>query len=216
MKVVITGTTNGLGKELARLYSGNMPLAINRNTSKVDPEIICDLSDYQSVRTSAELLLKSVSDSGDVLFILNAAIYGEDETVSDVSPKVLSEVVYTNVFSQLTLVERLLTSGVHVRLAAVSSGMGSISMVPETYHYAYCASKATLNLSVRLMKAQYSGKLDYLLIEPGWMRTRMGGNNAAEDPKDVAINIKTAIEEPMNWNNPNGILDVNTKQIEPW
>jgi NAD(P)-dependent dehydrogenase (short-subunit alcohol dehydrogenase family) len=216
MTTIITGTTQGLGQQLQTLLVAELGevMTINRRSTNNPNELLCDVSSKQAVEETKELLLQKTTDQ-EVLFVLNAAIYGDDETVSDIEPESLGTLIYANVFGQLTLVEALLQADKTVRLAAVSSGMGSASLAPEPYHYAYSASKAALDLSIRLMSKQYQN-LSYLIIDPGWMRTRMGGAGATEDPKDVAQNFLRAIHDPHKWNNPTGMLEINTGKIVGW
>ncbi len=206
MQSVITGTSQGLGAQLVKVLApkADQLISINRRPAGNEPEILCDLASRDEVlRASNELRAKLIQ--GDVLFVLNAGEYGEDETLSDVTPETLGQLMYTNVFGQLALVESLLKSGHKVRLVALSSSMGSISSSDEPYHYAYSASKAALNLCVRLLRHQYK-TLDYLLINPGWMKTRMGGDSAPVDPADTAAFIIAAIDDPARWNNSNGMV----------
>jgi len=216
MTTIITGTTQGLGQQLQTILVSELGevITINRRSTDNPNELLCDLSSKEAVEKTKDALLQKVTDQ-EVLFVLNAATYGDDETVSDIEPSVLGKLLYGNVFGQLSLVETLLQAGKTVRLAAVSSGMGSASLAPEPYHYAYSASKAALDLSIRLMSKQYQN-LSYLIIDPGWMQTRMGGAGATENPKDVAQNFLRAVKDESKWNNSSGMLEVNTDEIIGW
>lgn len=216
MKIVITGTTQGLGAQLSRVLSGSELIVINRRASGTTHEIIGDLSSEADVKRISNKLEGMTADTQELSFILNAAMYGEDETISDVTPDAVGELLYVNVFSQLSLVEYLITRGMTIKLVAISSQMGSIGMSPEPYHYAYSVSKAALNLAVRLLSKQYKGKLDYLIINPGWMPTQMGGDEAPDDPAMVARRIVEAMRGKGNWNNSQGMLEVNTGAVNPW
>lgn len=213
MDTVITGTSNGLGKELRKLFEGKV-IVINRTPTKASNEIICDLSMPKDIQKAKEKL-STLLISSNVLFILNAGIYGEDEDISDITTEGLSKVIYTNVFSQLNFIEYLLKEGRKVKLIAISSQMASIKFALEPYHYVYGVSKAGLNLSIRLLKKEY-GTLDYFIVDPGWMRTRMGGDNATDDPTDVAMRILEESRKESNWNRDDGMVEVNKKQIVPW
>jgi|SRR5581483_6494959 len=216
MKTIITGTTQGLGLELAKLLADKEPIVINRRPTGLNEELIGDLSRKSDVEKLSQSLSEAIATQEEVTLVLNAALYGDDEAVSDVTAEALGELMYVNVFSQLSLVEALINKGIKVKLMAVSSQMGSISMAPEPYHYAYSVSKAALNLSVRLMKTQYDDKLDYLLVDPGWMATQMGGDDAPDKPEVVAANIIKAMADESNWNNSHGMLKVNTGDINTW
>ena len=216
MATIITGTTQGLGSKLAPLLleKDAGAIVVNRRRSGQANELIYDLASKPAVDTlKSELVGRTTDDK--VLFVLNAAVYGDDETVSDITPESAGNILYTNVFSQLALVEALLQADKSVRLAAVSSSMGSIGTAPEPYHYAYGSSKAALNLGIRLMSKQYNN-LSYLIIDPGWMQTQMGGEGATEDPATVARLFMNAIFEGSHWNNASGMLDITTGNTIIW
>jgi NAD(P)-dependent dehydrogenase (short-subunit alcohol dehydrogenase family) len=216
MLSIITGTSQGLGKELAEeLKESYDIIVINRTATNIPNEIICDLSDKTSVENALDILITKLTSEKEILFVLNAGDYGEDKTVNDIDPTVLGKLVYTNVFSQLAIVEKLLTNGIKVRLIAISSPMGSVSLAPESYHYAYSLSKAGLNLSIRLLHREFKN-LDYFIVDPGWIKTRMGGDSAPEDPLQVAKNTVTAMKDSTNWNRSDGMVGVNSQDIVRW
>lgn len=216
MITIITGTSQGLGKELARQYEQADSLILLNRTKTAHPhEIAVDFANQESVKKATDVLRTKLGAAKEVLFILNAAVYGNDEKIADVTPAELGTLLYTNVFSQLSIVENLLESVVRVRLIAISSSMASITEAADPTHFAYSGSKATLNLCIRLLRQAYP-QLDYLIIDPGWMKTRMGGEDAPDDPKQVAANIVSAAQDDHNWNSPDGMYEVNTRQIVSW
>jgi NAD(P)-dependent dehydrogenase (short-subunit alcohol dehydrogenase family) len=213
---VITGTSQGLGKELAKqLENQNDLIVINRTATNVPNEILCDLGDKTAVEKALDTLTTQLGSNQEILFILNAGEYGDDVTISDISPSALGRLVYVNVFSQLAMVERFLKNGIKVRLVAISSFMASISRASESYHYVYSVSKVGLNLSIRLLHKQFND-LDYLIIDPGWVKTRMGGDTAPEDPSQVAKKIVRAMKDSTNWNRSDGMVEVNHQEITEW
>jgi NAD(P)-dependent dehydrogenase (short-subunit alcohol dehydrogenase family) len=212
---IITGTTQGLGKELAECLAGECQVVcVNRRKSGAKSEIICDLSDKASVERATTELLDLLSEAQQVDFFLNAASYGDDVLVSDLGAVDLGRLLYLNVFAQLSLVEVLRKAKMKLRLVAISSSMGSVELAPEPYHFAYSASKAALNLSIRLLERRDG--LSYLIVDPGWMKTQMGGPGATNDPGEVAQGIIKLMDKPESWNRSDGMIEVSTGRIIPW
>ena len=64
-------------------------------------------------------------------------------------------------------------------VVAISSHMGCISDIASPNDYAYRSSKAALNASFRGLAYELGQRqIGVLLLHPGWVRTRMGGDSA--------------------------------------
>ena len=64
-------------------------------------------------------------------------------------------------------------------VAMISSLMGSIDDCRSGRSYAYRASKTALNmLSVAMKKESLEDNISFLILHPGWVKTRMGGEHA--------------------------------------
>jgi NAD(P)-dependent dehydrogenase (short-subunit alcohol dehydrogenase family) len=70
--------------------------------------------------------------------------------------------------------------------AAISSGAGSIARNPRTeVEIAYRVSKTALNMAFNLYSNTVKKRgVRTLLIDPGWMKTDMGGPGATCDPEE--------------------------------
>ena len=63
--------------------------------------------------------------------------------------------------------------------SSVSSEAGSISLLHRTEGYAYCASKAMLNMGVKLMFNSLRERgYTFRLYHPGWVKTYMHGKKS--------------------------------------
>jgi NAD(P)-dependent dehydrogenase (short-subunit alcohol dehydrogenase family) len=70
----------------------------------------------------------------------------------------------------------LVLAGSGKKIVNISSEAGSISQNWRSREYAYCMSKAALNMqSVILQRRVKDDGVKVLAIQPGWMRTAMGG-----------------------------------------
>jgi NAD(P)-dependent dehydrogenase (short-subunit alcohol dehydrogenase family) len=72
----------------------------------------------------------------------------------------------------------------------ISSWLGSIGAKTRGGHYAYAGSKALLNMFTKAMALEFAeGKRVAVALNPGWMRTDMGGARGQNLPEDVAQRI---------------------------
>ncbi|HEY5742501.1 MAG TPA: SDR family NAD(P)-dependent oxidoreductase, partial [Terrimicrobiaceae bacterium] len=78
----------------------------------------------------------------------------------------------------------------HAQVANISSGAGSISEKEDFDYYPYSVSKAALNMLTRALAAELrSHGIGVTAISPGWVRTRMGGENAPLTPEESAKSL---------------------------
>jgi NAD(P)-dependent dehydrogenase (short-subunit alcohol dehydrogenase family) len=77
----------------------------------------------------------------------------------------------------------------------VSSSLGSLASTSGGFSYAYCASKAALNMLTVLMHKELSAEgFTVVSIDPGWNRTDMGGKAAPLDPTDTVRSMVAILE----------------------
>jgi NAD(P)-dependent dehydrogenase (short-subunit alcohol dehydrogenase family) len=187
--VLIVGASRGIGREFVKQYrhAGWRVLATAR-----DPESLGEL-----VALGAEAFSVDVTSAEDIAALgwkldgerLDAAllvsgVYGpRTEGIEPVSAEDFDAVMATNVRGPMQLSPVLLPLVEEVQgvLAVVSSRMGSISDATGTSGWLYRASKAALN-SVLKVTSQQTQRATCVSLHPGWVRTEMGGSNAAVDP----------------------------------
>ncbi|MFE2142470.1 SDR family NAD(P)-dependent oxidoreductase [Streptomyces sp. NPDC059456] len=117
----------------------------------------------------------------DLLFV-NAAITRGDLPIGEVPTAMFTEVMVTNALSPMRVVETL---GPLVTpdgtIGIMSSDQGSVSLNTEGGQDLYRASKAALNQLMRCYAVRRAGAGDVrtlLLMDPGWVRTELGGPEA--------------------------------------
>lgn len=75
----------------------------------------------------------------------------------------------------------------------ITSQMGSISDNTSGGYYSYRASKAALNMIVKSLSVDHPW-LTSIVIHPGWVKTKMGGEQAPTTSEDSASGIWKVIE----------------------
>jgi NAD(P)-dependent dehydrogenase (short-subunit alcohol dehydrogenase family) len=206
--VVVTGAARGLGFCLAEAYlkQGATVFGLDRAEPAADLSaaygdrfhpLRCDVTDEAQVRRAAEETARLAT--GVDILINDAAIYLEkpfteaNEFDADAARRTfdvnaVGPLLVTKYFLPLVL------AGSGKKIVNISSEAGSISQNWRSREYAYCMSKAALNMqSVILQRRVKDDGVKVLAIQPGWMRTAMGGADADLDPRESASGIVEVI-----------------------
>ena len=212
--VLITGANRGLGLALTRAYldRGERVAATTRHLGK-SPELHqlketyrddllilrADVGLGRSVNTAAEDATLHLPRL-DVL-INNAGIAPgkPDQGLESLELSQVRDAMDTNALGALRTTRAflpLLLKSRQPRVVNVSSGAGSLSKNPiETPNYAYCGSKAALNMFTRIMAREFRPQgLSIVAMTPGWVRTDMGGPDAELDANAVAGEMLESID----------------------
>jgi NAD(P)-dependent dehydrogenase (short-subunit alcohol dehydrogenase family) len=197
--LVVTGASRGIGRALvAHLRAaGHRAIATCRGTDAVDAlasegidAVQLDTTDPASLDTVADRLGAEV-DHIDVL-VNNAGIKWSPDhpweasagPMGTIVPAAVADILATNVVGTLAttqaLLPLLLPGGI---VANISSQLGSLSEGVGV-DYSYNSSKAALNMTTVTMQRDLGPRGGTAVaVNPGWMRTAMGGDDA---PLDVA------------------------------
>ena len=195
--VLITGTNRGIGLEFARQYAadGWDVIATARQAS---PELdalgvrveLLDMQDLDAV----------VSLGGGIerldLLIANAGTWIPEQAQSADDGRAWTEMLTTNTVAPYLLAKSVLrqVGASHGKLMALTSGMGSIAESSGAY-VPYRSSKAALNMAWHSLaiEAKPLGVVAAVL-DPGWVKTRMGGANAPTPPEQSVADMRGLIE----------------------
>ncbi|SFQ72885.1 SDR family oxidoreductase [Hymenobacter arizonensis] len=212
MRAFITGANRGLGLELTRQYleRGDQVFAASRNPAEaaelqqlhqqyVDRLVLLplDVTDAASIAAGVQAV-SSNTDALDVL-INNAGVYPHagsgdaHQRLGQLTHDDAIETMQVNAIGPLLVSQALLPllrAGNKGRILSISSGQGSLTWKATGDPYHYSASKAALNMYMRSLAAEIGHMgLISVIVDPGWMRTDMGGDHATQDPADSARGI---------------------------
>jgi NAD(P)-dependent dehydrogenase (short-subunit alcohol dehydrogenase family) len=198
MNVLITGVSRGIGLALTQqaLEKGHNVLGIARKAAASEQLMHIQ----KNSRNLLQLVPVDLADEGacaeissvisewaclDIL-INNAGIYASGNTKKD----------FLESFEINTIMPYLLTKSLLPKLQAskkpklihISSIMGSITENSSGGSEAYRSSKTALNMLNKCLSLEYKW-LTSIVMHPGWVQTRMGGEGALISPEASAKGI---------------------------
>jgi NAD(P)-dependent dehydrogenase (short-subunit alcohol dehydrogenase family) len=185
---VITGASRGIGSEFVvrlldkgwRVYAG-FRKEMHRLDLIEDENLIVgqlDVTDNDSIERFAQEVEHHVD-----LLINNAGVPdGRWRNIKEIDDQWALDVININSLGPVRLVRSLYDkmSGENLStVVMISSLMGSIDDCHSGRSYAYRASKTALNMfTVAMKKEALEDNISFLILHPGWVKTRMGGENA--------------------------------------
>lgn len=199
--VLITGVSRGIGKAVAKKFLDNGWFVIGTSTSGLanrDSEnlslIKLDLSDPKSIEEAS----RAISNQGKKIDILvnNAGVLHEKGNPIKIEMESLRSTLSVNLLGTIDFTEHiipLINSGGHI--VNISSQMGSfqtkeLGARSAGSYPSYRISKAALNMYTHAL----SGRLEkegvkVSSIDPGWVRTDMGGPEGERSPEEAAEDV---------------------------
>jgi NAD(P)-dependent dehydrogenase (short-subunit alcohol dehydrogenase family) len=203
MHVLVTGANRGIGLELARqlLSRGDKVDAAVR-----DPERAaqlralapatrlrihrCDVADGASVAA----LARALGDTALDVLVNNAGVWGgERQRVGDMDFAEAMRTYEINALGALRVslaVLPHLRRGTGKKILSITSGMGSIDDNKSGGYLGYRMSKAALNMMAKTLAVDLRGDgIASAVINPGWVKTDMGGAGAPTAVADSARGI---------------------------
>src|SRR5256714_6051957 len=204
---LVTGGNRGIGLETCRQLAklGIRVLLGSRDPAKgvaaakqlqeagltVEPRQL-DVANVQSIRECMNWVRRDLGRLD--MLVNNAGIMIEEEDADPLEElEIVRDTMQTNVYGPLLLSRLaipLMKTRRYGRIVNLSSGMGSLSEMGAGY-IAYRLSKAGINVVTRVLAAETEG-MGILVnsVDPGWVRTAMGGRGAT---RSVEKGAETAI-----------------------
>lgn len=204
--VLITGANKGIGFETARQLAskGFRVIISGRDAGRLDKALallhedglkadtlVMDVGDPDGIRKAAA----GCSKTGfrlDVLINNAGILIKEDRNLAEDDAKILEATVRTNAYGPLHVIRAFLPlMNKPGRIINISSGGGSMSGPVAGWSPAYCISKTMLNAITRHLSLQLADSgVSVNAVNPGWVRTDMGGSGAA---RSVAKGAETPV-----------------------
>ena len=224
---LITGANRGIGLHVAQqLAVRGMRVVLTARTAEAAQQALAglqmsgepavalgvDVGDVASIRVAADELARRQIDV-DIL-INNAGIYPEGSllTTGDADLRQALDVnLLGPVHCARAWMPGMLARGFG-RVVNLSSGYGCFSGGlggPA----AYSVSKAALNAATLHLAADCRGDVKVVAVDPGWVRTRMGGPQAPRAVGDAAADVVWAAT--LGADSPNGVL-WRRRAVAPW
>ena len=212
--VLIIGANRGLGIEFARQYAadGWRVLATAREPESAKElkllsakqknitAYALNIVDEQSI----ENLAGQLSDMPIDILIHNSGLYPrKGQKVGEIDYAGWREAMETNLYGVLRLTEALLenvTASERKLIAAVSSSMSSMhavgggSVASAGTSYQYRTSKTALNMAFSVLAKELEPRrISVVLLDPGWVKTDMGGPHAQLTPEQSITGMRKVL-----------------------
>ncbi len=201
---VISVANRGIGLALTKLFAENSIVYALCRSEFPDNElnenirvINLDITDESAI---AEFASKLNGENVAIdLLINNAGRAGGDENDAvSTDMKTLTNVFDTNIVGPMVLTLHLtaaLRRSSGSAMIAISSRMGTHAMLDDysAEWWPYSASKAALSMAVAAY-AINEPQIRSISVHPGWVKTRMGGDDASIEASESAEGIKSLYE----------------------
>lgn len=191
---LVTGANKGIGYEIVRqlaekgfhVFVGARKVPEGKQAAEAIAKsggsaefVEIDVSDRASIEKAAKTVTGKI-DHLDVL-VNNAGIMQDSKSIAEVDDETFLVTLTTNTLGPMRVTQAflpLLLKGARGTVVNLSSGLGQLSEMGETYP-AYSISKTALNAVTRQFAAALRDKgITVNSVCPGWVKTDMGGPNA--------------------------------------
>jgi NAD(P)-dependent dehydrogenase (short-subunit alcohol dehydrogenase family) len=226
MQNVVTGANRGIGLELVRQLLGRgdqVHAAVRDPDGATELRALAgerlrvhrlDVLDPDSVAALAAALGGAPID----LLINNAGVYGGSrQHLPEVDLEEAVRTYRVNALGPLRVTLALLPNlkAARGKVIHVTSGMGSIADNKSGSFYAYRMSKAALNMMSRTLAMDLRGAgVASAVINPGWVKTDMGGAGAPTPVEDSVRGMLREIDA-FTLDNTGAFLDWKGRPY-PW
>jgi len=205
-RVVLTGASRGIGYEIARrfLAEGAGLVICSRDPRRLERAaqelrgvgpgivlpVVCDLG-----RVGEEVGIVQAAERAwgaiDILVNNAAVMLSSDDQLGLLGepPGLLEDTLDINLLAPMRLIRAaiaLLEQSDDPRIINVSSGAGTLAAMRSSDLASYRLSKWALNGLTLLLAEQLRGRVAVNALDPGWVKTDMGGPNAPGSPAQSA------------------------------
>jgi NAD(P)-dependent dehydrogenase (short-subunit alcohol dehydrogenase family) len=206
---LITGANRGLGLEFAQQYladgwqvyaacrdpaSASELRRLAKNSNGKLRLLAMDVTDPASIHATATELDGQAID----LLLNNAGVIGPPgQIIGNIDYDAWAEVLAINTIGPMRVSEAFVE---HVArsdrklIVTLTSGMGSIADNTSGGSIVYRSSKAAVNMVMRSLAIDLAPRgITCVVVNPGWVRTDMGGPNATLEPSESISALRRLI-----------------------
>ena len=206
---LVTGANKGIGLEVVRqLLNRNFNVILTaRNRDKGlraieklknrDEKLLfvqMDVGNEDSIKKAAkEVQSKNIKID---LIVNNAGVLLDSESINEVSSEKILTTFRVNTLGPILVIQNFLPiMNKNGRIINVSSGLGAFSEM-SSYAPVYSISKSALNaITKQFSFSLVENNISVNSVSPGWVKTDMGGSNAARTVQKGAETIVWLAEE---------------------
>lgn len=211
MHFLITGANRGIGLELTQqlLAREEHVIATCRHPQRATELqqwqqlygsrltlVPLDVSDPVSIAASYDVVCQT-TDALDVL-INNAGIGSGMEPLGTVTQETMLTTYKVNAAGPILIAQQyleLLKAGRGKKIVNITTGISSLSMRDTGGMYSYTASKAALNMHTKNLSIDVAEwGIIAIVLDPGWVKTDMGGPNAWITPEESVNGILQVVD----------------------
>ena len=206
---LITGAARGIGLELVRQLSLDASTIVIATVRTLSPElqqlgdersnvriITCDVSSAESVSALGTTLPAALPHDDKITHLLNNAgvVAQRDIQATSMTAAALTENITINTLGPARVVEATLPFlAPNAIIVNISSGIGSLQLLANgtipPQATAYSVSKAALNMLTVHQAYELKGRYRVVCLDPGHVKTRLGGDQAGVEIHDSAAGI---------------------------
>lgn len=212
MRIAISGVNRGIGEGLARgsLGAEHDVVAFGRSRPSWGVEdsgtfrfIECDMADHAGLEQACNAFDEPI----DILICSAATFAVGAGTIEHFHPQALGEAFAINTTAPLIMARALrknLEAGSRRLIVMMSTGNASLEGNKAGDLLGYRVSKTALNQAVRNLAAEWGPQgFTIAALNPGWVKTDMGGPNAQLTVEEAAGQIlefvhKVSVAEEVN------------------
>lgn len=203
LKIMVTGAGRGLGLCLCKeaVLRGWHVLALNRSEPSPELRALIDaghVSFYQADMANREMLLSVIEKILQTETVLDGLVnnagmlIGRESTLETLRMEDMRRSMEVNLYAPMELtrgVLPLLRKSPSAGIVNISSSAAAIKGT-RAIDYPYAISKCAFTMfSEKLRVYLEPDGIRVAAVHPGWMRTSMGGEDAAVDPSEVAVHV---------------------------
>jgi len=220
-RVLITGAGRGLGLEFVNQYlkRGDIVFAGVRNPEKSQAlqqlqaiysgqlsMVVLDVADPNSIDASYNIIRGQtlrldllINCAGINSTSLSTSKFGNAQVLGQLDTDQMLFMFRVNSIAPILVSQRyleLLQAGGTPRIVSLSSTRGSLTLRTSGGNYGYVASKAALNMLMRNLAFDVLPLgIVAVVVDPGWVKTDMGGFNAPLTPEESVQGLVRVIDD---------------------